>query len=133
MTIRQRVEMGLHANPGTTSIQLAKLLGLSVTQVATVLGRMRDVGKARVQKGTYPCVWTAVGPLRPPKPPPAPRENVNDALVRDVVGGHSALNGLGVPTRIAGRPCTLTERLAILSAALDLRSTRAAMAALSGV
>lgn len=106
-------------NPGLTAAEIANQIGAglqSVRNTVRKLARAGDVSQAYTERGPTYSV-----------PPPVP------AAVVDLVGAHAQLDAIGVPKRAAGRPCTLTERLTILSAALDLSSTRAAMAALSGV
>lgn len=103
--------------PGLGAVEIANQIGAGV-------GSVRNIVRRLASAGTIAQVYTIRGPDAAP---------TNVAAVVDLVGAHQQLDAIGVPKRAAGRPCTLTERLTILSAALDLSSTRAAMAALSGV
>ena len=105
-------------NPGLTASELANQIGAGV-------GSVRNAVRKLAKAGTITQAYTERGPTYTVPP--------SEPAIADLVGAHQQLDAIGVPKRAAGRPCTLTERLTILSAALDLSSTRAAMAALSGV
>lgn len=105
-------------NPGMTASEIAGHIGANVGSVRNTVRRLATAGTIGQSFGRHGPVYAL------PSAPPA---------IADLVAAHAQLDAIGVPKRAAGRPCTLTERLTILSAALDLSSTRAAMAALSGV
>lgn len=109
----------IRRNPGLTSSELATQIGAGTQSV-------RNAVRKLLKAGTITQSFTERGPTYT-VPPPVP------AAVVDLVGAHAQLDAIGVPKRAAGRPCTLTERMVILAAVVDNASTRAAMAALSGV
>lgn len=105
-------------HPGLTASEIARHIGAKV-------GSVRNTVRRLAKAGTIAQTYSERGPTYA-----IPAATF---AIADLVGAHAQLDAIGVPKRAAGRPCTLTERLTILSAALDLSSTRAAMAALSGV